>query len=87
MAAGRHAARHCAGHAAAEGAGLTAGEFSLLRRGIGEGRVRKEVVESVTETRVLPLSENDRIMEVARMLSGSSITPAAIQNAKDLLNN
>jgi DNA repair protein RecN (Recombination protein N) len=49
--------------------------------------VRKEVVESVTETRVLPLSENDRIMEVARMLSGSSITPAAIQNAKDLLNN
>ncbi len=49
--------------------------------------VRKEVVESVTETRVLPLNGDDRVMEVARMLSGSSITPAAIQNAKDLLNN
>jgi len=49
--------------------------------------VRKEVVEGITETRVLPLNGNDRVMEVARMLSGSTITPAAIQNAKDLLNN
>ena len=49
--------------------------------------VRKEVVEHVTETRVLPLHGDERVMEVARMLSGSAITPAAIQNAKELLNN
>jgi len=40
----------------------------------------------VTETRLLPLQGEDRVRELARMLSGSSITPAAVQNAKDLLN-
>lgn len=49
--------------------------------------VKKDVVEQVTETRILPLTGDARIMEVARMLSGSSITPAAIQNAKELLKS
>lgn len=49
--------------------------------------VKKDVIEQVTETRVLPLEGEARVMEVARMLSGSSITSAAIQNAKELLNN
>ena len=48
--------------------------------------VKKEMVREVTETRLLPLQGEDRVRELARMLSGSSITPAAVQNAKDLLN-
>lgn len=31
------------------------------------------------------ISGNDRVMEIARMLSGEKITPAAIANAKSLL--
>ena len=37
-------------------------------------------------TSVRPLSGQDRVMEIARMLSGSSITAAAIENAKSLLS-
>ncbi|MCQ2119065.1 MAG: DNA repair protein RecN [Bacteroidales bacterium] len=34
---------------------------------------------------VRPVSGHDRVVEIARMLSGSTITPAAIENAKELL--
>lgn len=37
-------------------------------------------------TTVRPLTGQDRVMEIARMLSGSSITPAAVENAKALLS-
>ncbi|HOO42404.1 MAG TPA: DNA repair protein RecN [Bacteroidales bacterium] len=48
--------------------------------------VHKDSESDVTQTRVWPLEGEERIKEVARMLSGSSITPAAMQNAKDLLH-
>jgi DNA repair protein RecN (Recombination protein N) len=48
--------------------------------------VHKDSESDVTQTRVWPLYGEERIKEVARMLSGSSITPAAMQNAKDLLH-
>lgn len=37
-------------------------------------------------TSVRPLDGHDRVMEIARMLSGSSITSAAVENAKALLS-
>ncbi len=37
-------------------------------------------------TSVRPITEQDRVMEIARMLSGSSITSAAVENAKALLS-
>ena len=37
-------------------------------------------------TSIRPVSGQDRVMEIARMLSGSSITPAAVENAKALLS-
>lgn len=37
-------------------------------------------------TSVRPITGQDRVMEIARMLSGSSITPAAVENAKALLS-
>ena len=40
---------------------------------------------SKAETTIKKLSDGQRVMEVARMLSGASLTDAAIANAKDLL--
>lgn len=39
-----------------------------------------------TRTEVCPLNAEERISEIARMLSGSALTQAAINNAKALLN-
>ena len=43
-------------------------------------------VSGKTSTSIRKLSPEDRIMEVARMLSGSEVTPAAIENARELLS-
>lgn len=50
--------------------------------------VRKEIdpVTSKAVTSIGRLGQQERIMEVARMLSGSSLTEAAIANAKSLLS-
>ena len=37
-------------------------------------------------TSISPLTGEDRVREIARMLSGSTITPEAIANAKSLLS-
>ncbi len=42
---------------------------------------------SRAETKIEKLSEDQRVLEVARMLSGSTLTDAAIANAKDLLKD
>ncbi len=49
--------------------------------------VTKEVDSDAVSTQVRALTPQERIMEVARMLSGAQITPAAIENAKELLNS
>ncbi|MBU0765121.1 MAG: DNA repair protein RecN, partial [Bacteroidetes bacterium] len=38
-----------------------------------------------TSTHIMLLSPDDRILEIARMLSGEQLTPAAMENAKELL--
>jgi DNA repair protein RecN (Recombination protein N) len=38
-------------------------------------------------TRIKRLSHDERVMEIAKMLSGQNITPAAIANAKELLKS
>lgn len=48
-------------------------------------RVAKAVQGGMTTSRVEPLSDDDRREEVARMLSGEQITPAARAAADDLL--
>lgn len=48
--------------------------------------VEKEyAADGKATTSLRPVSGQDRVMEIARMLSGSSITPAAIENARALL--
>lgn len=50
-------------------------------------RVYKEDTASGTTSHMQILTPEERINEVAQMLSGSDITPAAIENAKQLLKN
>lgn len=47
--------------------------------------VYKEDVQDRTVTRIRPLDKEERVREVARMLSGSALTEASLANAKDLL--
>ena len=48
-------------------------------------RVSKEETSQGTTSRMEELIQEERISEIAQMLSGSDITQAAIQNAKELL--
>ncbi|MDD2642813.1 MAG: DNA repair protein RecN, partial [Bacteroidales bacterium] len=48
--------------------------------------VSKVTENNSVETSVKQLNRQERVMEVARMLSGSRITPAAVKNAEELLN-
>lgn len=48
-------------------------------------RVEKHVTGDVTRSQVVPLSADDRVQEIARMLSGDTITDAARAAASDLL--
>jgi DNA repair protein RecN (Recombination protein N) len=47
--------------------------------------VYKEDTDERTLTRIRPLDDTERINEIARMLSGASLTDASIANAKELL--
>ncbi|MDR0421257.1 MAG: DNA repair protein RecN [Prevotellaceae bacterium] len=49
--------------------------------------VYKEESIDTTNTNIRLLTPEERIMEIAKMLSGSDITKAAIDNAKELLKN
>ena len=49
--------------------------------------VRKEILDDRTTTNAVLLPENERVEEIARMLSGSEITNAALQAAKELRKN
>ena len=49
-------------------------------------KVFKRTLENSTVTRAVYLEGNDRVVEIAKLLSGKSISNAAILNAKELLN-
>jgi DNA repair protein RecN (Recombination protein N) len=48
--------------------------------------VFKESNKSVTRTKLKQLTSDERINEIARLLSGEKLSPAAIGNARELLN-
>ena len=50
-------------------------------------KVYKEESAQGTVSRMQMLTDDERIHEIAQMLSGSDVTEAAIQNAKELLKN
>ncbi len=49
-------------------------------------KVYKQVNEQNTYTHLKPLSNKERVEELARLLSGNKITDAALKNAENLLN-
>ncbi|MBN1783803.1 MAG: DNA repair protein RecN [Alphaproteobacteria bacterium] len=49
-------------------------------------KVHKSASGDMTTTTVYTLSDDDRLQEIARLLSGDEITKTALQNAQDLLN-
>ncbi len=49
-------------------------------------RIYKEVIDGRTFTAIVPLEkESERIEEIARMIGGSTITPATLSHARELL--
>lgn len=49
--------------------------------------VYKKNEKGVTNSKIEKLTEQGRLEEIAKMLSGSEITDAALENARELLNN
>lgn len=57
----------------------------VASRGTRHYHVYKDDTADSTITRVKLLSKDERILEVARLLSGSEVTETALQNARELL--
>jgi DNA repair protein RecN (Recombination protein N) len=58
----------------------------IAAKGENHLKVYKEDVNEITQTRLKNLLEDERIVEIAQMISGNNVTDAAIANAKELLN-
>jgi DNA repair protein RecN (Recombination protein N) len=58
----------------------------VASRGTKHYHVYKEDTKDSTITRIRLLSDDERVLEVARLLSGSEITETAIKNASELIN-
>ncbi|MDU9002572.1 DNA repair protein RecN [Sedimentitalea todarodis] len=58
----------------------------VAARGTHHWRVEKQVTNGATLSRVVPLSDTDRIDEIARMLAGDTVTDEARAAARALLN-
>ena len=59
----------------------------IAARGAHHYKVYKEDTETGTNSHIRPLTHEERINEIAHMLSGATLTEAALNNAKALLNN
>lgn len=59
----------------------------IAARGDYHYRVYKTEEEETTTSHIIRLNQDERIEELARMLSGSTLTQAAIDNAKTLLSS
>ena len=60
--------------------------FVIFRsKGLYHYKVYKSDDENTTTTNIIQLTEKERVMELAVMLSGSQIDEAAILNAQSLL--
>ena len=59
----------------------------IAARGAHHYKVYKEDTETGTNSHIRMLTHEERINEIANMLSGATLTEAALNNAKALLNN
>lgn len=58
----------------------------IAAKGHSHFKVYKEDVDEVTQTNLVKLNHDDRIIEIAQMLGGTETTSSAIAHAKELLN-
>ena len=58
----------------------------IAAKGNQHYKVYKEEVNHITTTNLKQLSEDERIVEIAEMLSGKSISDSALTHARELLN-
>lgn len=58
----------------------------IAGKGVKHYKVEKQVIENQTFTNLRLLSQDQRIIEIAQMLSGDTITDSALNHAKSLLN-
>ena len=59
----------------------------IAARGTHHYKVYKEDTDTGTNSHIRPLDNEERINEIAHMLSGATLTEAALNNARALLNN
>ncbi len=50
-------------------------------------KIEKTVEKGRTRTQILPLSQEERVFEIARMLGGVNITPTTMEHARELLES
>ena len=58
----------------------------IAARGITHYKVYKEDTETGTNSHILRLTDEERVKEIANMLSGATLTEAALNNAKALIS-
>ncbi|WP_353778549.1 DNA repair protein RecN [Winogradskyella sp. 3972H.M.0a.05] len=58
----------------------------IAAKGDSHFKVYKEDINDITQTQLTRLSHEDRIVEIAQMLSGTEVSDSAILHAKELLN-
>jgi DNA repair protein RecN (Recombination protein N) len=57
----------------------------VAAKGNDNYKVQKSDIEGKTQTRIFPLNQEEKLTEIAQLLSGSKITDAAILQAKELM--
>ena len=57
----------------------------VAAKGSNNYKVVKEDVHGKTQSTIIPLNEEQKLQEIAQLLSGDTITDAAIQQAKELI--
>ena len=57
----------------------------VAAKGSNNYKVVKEDVNGKTQSTIIPLNEEQKLQEIAQLLSGDTITDAAIQQAKELI--
>ena len=48
-------------------------------------KIQKAVTEGTTQTKVFPITGEERVQEIARMLSGDAVSPASLDHARAML--
>ena len=58
----------------------------VAAKGNNNYKVQKYDVSGKTQTQIVPLAQEEKLTEIAQLLSGSKITEAAILQAKELMS-